>query len=929
MRLTFLFLIASALLAQPTLPNAVPMPGPEIQYLNFNGQPLAGAYLCSFAAGTTTPLATYTDSTAVTPNTNPIVLDSYGRASVWIGPQLYKFVLYSGGNGACPGTGSVQWSQDNVTDTALYWANYIATLGSSCSVSYTGSLSGMVSQTVCAKLRQVQNIKDWGAVCDGSTSDQSAFVTALAAFPNSGGTLNIPEGACIVDGGLVVPRGVTVHGEAWGSHIKCLLNSHTFCMAHAGSGAVIQAGGFDSIYIDGPAVNPFSTSNPTAGGTSGTIGLYLGGDPSSTITPSASIDSYANYTGLVVRGFDRGLQLGNNAFSLNFYSPEINYNNTGFYLPAGTTASVSPNGGHLDFHGGSFSHNIVAGIDQSLVGSEIILEGTGLYYNQNLTSYTGLAIEGAAVNVYSSDSHYEQCFGPIVQPSGMAAAGQFKASGGQMVLQGASSTNALCPSATPSFPTNYAMVMFATAGPTYLNLRDVSVFSGHALPYIYFDGGDAEFDGTALILDGINTNQQTGSSLITKLFNLGTDSANYSYVHVSHQLDTGATTNGESMYDNYTTRMLNLDVPVDGGGVNPLMQVFDDGSLRYKWSMQATPSGGGSGGGPQFAYVQSGQLTAFTNNPGDAIIVTSTSFVGPFVTDTQGNTYNLIMSNGAVSMFAATHVVGGSDTITLHSSGCSNNFECQAHYVEYSALSSSYGVFPGACSNTGAVTGGSYSTPAGAMAIIGMSYLGATTSFTVASGVIRITTNALISTLSTADQSLSSVSGYTNTITFAGGTGISGNCSLFLGSTNNSGTDALTLAAYDDVGTLIGNVFQVSRQGTGGLNLGHVGGISTVTGAVGVGAGTSPTWALTGSDMVGQFAITTGSSPTASSTIVTITFGTPYTSPGADCVVSPVNFDAAHVVTWITGPSTNSVQFQGTLAGATQYTWNYFCGQAP
>lgn len=91
------------------------MPTPEIQYLDASGAPLAGAFLCSFAAGTSTPQATYTDSTGGTPNTNPVVLDSFGRASVWVKQLGYKFVLYTGGNGACPGTGVVQWSQDNVS----------------------------------------------------------------------------------------------------------------------------------------------------------------------------------------------------------------------------------------------------------------------------------------------------------------------------------------------------------------------------------------------------------------------------------------------------------------------------------------------------------------------------------------------------------------------------------------------------------------------------------------------------------------------------------------------------------------------------------------------------------------------------------------------------------------------------------------------
>ena len=95
--------------------GAAPMPLPELNgFVSSTGVPLAGAYLCSFAAGTTTPQATWSDATGLYANPNPVVLDVNGRASVWVKQLGYQFVLYVGGNGACPGTGIVQWSQDHV-----------------------------------------------------------------------------------------------------------------------------------------------------------------------------------------------------------------------------------------------------------------------------------------------------------------------------------------------------------------------------------------------------------------------------------------------------------------------------------------------------------------------------------------------------------------------------------------------------------------------------------------------------------------------------------------------------------------------------------------------------------------------------------------------------------------------------------------------
>ena len=57
-----------------------------------NGYPLAGGLLYTYAAGTTTPKATYTTAAGDVEKTNPIVLDTYGRAIFFL-DGAYKFVL--------------------------------------------------------------------------------------------------------------------------------------------------------------------------------------------------------------------------------------------------------------------------------------------------------------------------------------------------------------------------------------------------------------------------------------------------------------------------------------------------------------------------------------------------------------------------------------------------------------------------------------------------------------------------------------------------------------------------------------------------------------------------------------------------------------------------------------------------------------------
>jgi len=57
------------------------------------GEPLAGGKVHTYAAGTTTDKVTYTDADETAQNTNPIILDSAGRANIWLDEGAYKFVI--------------------------------------------------------------------------------------------------------------------------------------------------------------------------------------------------------------------------------------------------------------------------------------------------------------------------------------------------------------------------------------------------------------------------------------------------------------------------------------------------------------------------------------------------------------------------------------------------------------------------------------------------------------------------------------------------------------------------------------------------------------------------------------------------------------------------------------------------------------------
>ena len=67
------------------------LPVPYYELRDDDGNPLAGGKVYTYAAGTTTPQATYTSEGAGTPNANPVVLDAAGRAVIfWSGSYKIK-----------------------------------------------------------------------------------------------------------------------------------------------------------------------------------------------------------------------------------------------------------------------------------------------------------------------------------------------------------------------------------------------------------------------------------------------------------------------------------------------------------------------------------------------------------------------------------------------------------------------------------------------------------------------------------------------------------------------------------------------------------------------------------------------------------------------------------------------------------------------
>jgi len=196
--------------------------GAGAQFFDNNGVPLAGGLVYTYAAGTTTPQAAYTTSSGSTAHTNPIVLDSAGRVptggEIWLTQgQAYKFVTKTS-VGVTIGTyDNIVGSTDPNTIYTTIYAAFAASSGSSL-VGYTQGGTGAVATTVQAKFRQVINVKDFGAVGDGTTDDTAAIQAAIDSLPVAPTTgVNAvslaPNAVYKITAPLVVQRGQSLIGD--------------------------------------------------------------------------------------------------------------------------------------------------------------------------------------------------------------------------------------------------------------------------------------------------------------------------------------------------------------------------------------------------------------------------------------------------------------------------------------------------------------------------------------------------------------------------------------------------------------------------------------------------------------------------------------------------------------------------------------------
>jgi hypothetical protein len=231
---------------------------PKLQFFDNNGVPLAGGLLYTYAAGTTTPQATYQDVNGTINNTNPIVLDARGEALVWLGSGAYKMTLTTA-------TGTQIWSVDNIGSSSTLPSLANRVLGDFTNINLLNRT--MFQTTVSNGLSAV------GVVPNGTNLNAS-----WVSYNNS-----VPTNSSYHSMEINATDARTVSGAA-------------------GTSAFLPY----TIYVNGAEVSRYLTN--------GRVGI-------GTTTPSARfgvVTTTASETGLSVSSVGGGLTIDNNATGNNY-----------------------------------------------------------------------------------------------------------------------------------------------------------------------------------------------------------------------------------------------------------------------------------------------------------------------------------------------------------------------------------------------------------------------------------------------------------------------------------------------------------------------------------------------------------------------------------------------------------------------------------
>lgn len=309
-------------------------PVPKAQFLDNTGAPLSGGKVFTYQAGTNTPLSTYTDSTGLIMNADPVILDAGGRANIWFQGQAYKIAVQNSGgttiytvdnflvspflNGNNSWTGNETHSGietfngplrvnagGSLSGTFSGNPNFSGNVSINGNLNVSGTTSGNIdTDLIQGTLTNGGNMQVTGANGSGTSSGETIALTAgLGAPTAAGGGIVITGGAGGVTsgaGGNLIERAGQAGPGADGGLVGIFAGSATSGTGNGGQFS-IQSGNGSGSGNGGPIT--ISSGVGSGGGVSGNIAINSGtaqlslGGGNIAITTNASINPTCSVSG--------------------------------------------------------------------------------------------------------------------------------------------------------------------------------------------------------------------------------------------------------------------------------------------------------------------------------------------------------------------------------------------------------------------------------------------------------------------------------------------------------------------------------------------------------------------------------------------------------------------------------------------------------
>lgn len=361
---------------------------PVVQFFDNNGNPLAGGKITTYLSNTTTPASTWQNEGLSVLNTNPIILNSRGEATIWLTPDIqYTFVLTD--------------ANDNLIQTVndIYGGFQPVNGIDAAQVSYTPAGTGAVETTVEKKLIESVSILDYIPIAEhaaikAGTSTYDCYpaimnainsVTYGTGFYISGPAVYFPSGVYRVSQTIQLKRSVHLWGD--GSGLPST-STATLLFGAGVTGFIIHRFNTIGAGIESPPT--------TAGDASIISGLRL-------IGTAGAADAFGGHgiwlraraivRDIYVQGFvGKGIQVVATAGG----GPSVEGNANNFVIDVGRVQNCGSDGLFID--GADVNAGIVTALDCSSNA------GWGIYDSSFLgNTFVGCHVDGNTLGSYKTD----------------------------------------------------------------------------------------------------------------------------------------------------------------------------------------------------------------------------------------------------------------------------------------------------------------------------------------------------------------------------------------------------------------------------------------------------------------------------------------------------------------------------------------------